>query len=176
MKAKLEVPSETRKDSYRSLVEEFLDRDEELIPFPMSFANTDFPSFLQELENCANGIGIPEGFVPHETFWLVSGDGEVVAVSNLRLQLNENLKKDGGHIGYGVRPSARKRGYANTLLAETLKKARERNIPRVLVTCYKSNIASAKTIIKNGGILDSEEWMEGHPDIMQRYWIEAQRS
>jgi len=173
MNAKLEIPSEARKDSYRALVEEFLDRDEELIPFPMSFANTDFPAFLQELEDCAIGIGVPEGFTPHETFWLVSAEGEVVAVSNLRLQLTENLKKDGGHIGYGVRPSARKRGYATILLAETLKKAQERDIFSVLVTCYKGNIASARTIIKNGGMLDSEELMEGHPDIMQRYWIKT---
>lgn len=171
MNTKLESPSEARKDSYLSMVSEFLDRREPLIPFPLRFANADFSAFIKEMEDCTKGIGIRVGFAAHETFWLVAEDSEVVAVSNLRLHLTENLKKDGGHIGYGVRPSARCRGYATTVLAETLKKARERDITKALVTCYKGNIGSAKAIIKNGGILDSEELMEGHEDIMQRYWI-----
>ena len=171
MNTKLELPNEARKDSYLSLVAEFIECGEPLIPFPMSFANTDFAAFLKEMEDCAQGIGVPDGFVPHETFWLVVDDCEVVAVSNLRLHLTESLKKDGGHIGYGVRPSTRRLGYATILLTETLKKARERGIPNTLVTCYKGNIGSAKAIIKNGGILDSEELMEGHQDIMQRYWV-----
>lgn len=167
----LESPSEARKESYLSLIAEFLEQGEPLIPFPLSFANIDFPALIREMENCAKGIGIPEGFVAHETLWLVDED-EVVAVSNLRFHLTERLKKDGGHIGYGVRPSARRRGYATILLAETLKKAKERGISKALVTCNKSNLASAKTIIKNGGVIDSEELMEGHDDVMQKYWIE----
>lgn len=170
MNTKIESPSEGRKDSYLSLVAEFLEQGEPLIPFPLSFANTDFPALIREMEDCTKGIGVPEGFAAHETFWLVDDD-EVVAVSNLRFHLTENLKRDGGHIGYGVRPSARRRGYATFLLAETLKKAQQRGIPKTLVTCYKGNVGSAKTIIKNGGVLDSEELMEGHDDVMQRYWI-----
>ena len=95
----------------------------------------------------------------------------VVGVSNLRLELNDNLRKDGGHIGYGIRPSARRRGLATLILKETLRKARERGITRALVTAEKGNIGSIKTILKNGGVFDSEELLPGYHDVMQRFWI-----
>ncbi len=173
MKTSLESPSEKWKVSYLSLVQEFRDKGESFVPFILGFPTTDFSAFLKKMEESAKGIGIPQGFVPHETFWLIADDAEVVAVSNLRHRLTESLKKDGGHIGYGVRPSARRKGYATIVLAETLKKAHERGINKALITCHKSNPGSAKTILKNGGILDSEEFMENHNEIMQRYWIKT---
>ena len=82
--------------------------------------------FSKKMEDCSNGIGIPDGFVPHETFWLIADDSEVVAVSNLRHRLTESLRKEDGHIGFGVHPSVRRRGYGTIVLAETLKKAKEK--------------------------------------------------
>ena len=156
MNYSLEKLSAKWKESYLSLIEEFQNNQEKLVPFVLQFPTDDFDAFLQIFSDAEKGIGVKEGFVPHITYWLIVDDS-VVGVSNLRLRLNESLLICGGHIGYGVRPSARKKGYATLMLKETLKKARELGIKRCLLTCDKVNAASAKTILNNGGELDSEE-------------------
>ena len=77
----------------------------------------------------------------------------------------------GGHIGYGVRPSVRRRGYATEILRLSLVEARSIGIGDVRLTCDQENIASAKSIIKNGGVLDEEAYMAEHGHVVQRYWI-----
>jgi predicted acetyltransferase len=171
LSAQLESPSLRLKDSYLSHVEEFRQRGEWPIPFPLKFPTDDFPAFLDRLEKCAQGSEIPNGFVAHETFWLVEDGVHVVGVSNLRHSLNDNLRRDGGHIGYGIRPSARRRGFATLILKLTLLKAKERGITRALVTAEKGNTGSIKTILKNGGVFDSEEKLPAYNDLMQRFWI-----
>lgn len=137
----------------------------------LKYPTDDFPAFIDRLEKCAQGSEIPNGFVAHETFWLVENGVRVVGVSSLRLSLNDNLRKDGGNIGYGIRPSARLRGFATLILKETLLKAKVRGITRALVTAEKGNTGSIKTILKNGGVFDSEELLPGYDDVMQRFWI-----
>lgn len=83
--------------------------------------------------------------------------------------MNEYLLSYGGHIGYSVRRSERKKGYATEMLKLALKECEGLGITKVLLTCDKDNIASAKTIIKNEGILENEVQEEG--GITQRYWI-----
>jgi predicted acetyltransferase len=126
---------------------------------------------LERLRQCALGSEIASGFVAHETFWLVADGGQVVAVSNLRLSLTPALRVNGGNIGYGVRPSARRQGYATTILRETLARAKARGLERVLVTAHRPNLGSVRAILNNGGILDSEELLPGQPEVLQRYWI-----
>lgn len=76
----------------------------------------------------------------------------------------------GGHIGYGVRPSARGRGLATWALSVVLDEARQLGLKRVLVTCDDTNIASARTIERNGGQLeDTRDTELGHT---RRYWID----
>lgn len=116
-------------DSYRSLVAEFLERGEELVPFPLAFDHEDFSSYLAQLDACSRGEGPAVGFVPHTTYWLVQ-DGVVVAVSNLRHRLTEGLLREGGNIGYGVRPSARRKGFATEILRRSLEEARELGLER----------------------------------------------
>jgi predicted acetyltransferase len=171
MDANLESPSARLKDSYISLVEEFRRRGEPLIPFVLKFATDDFPAFIVRLEQCSKGSEIPDGFVAHKTFWLVDANDQVLGVSNLRYSLTDSLRKDGGHIGFGIRPSARRQGFATALLRETLVKAKEIGITRALVTAHKGNTGSVRSILKNGGVLDSEELIQGHTDLMQRFWI-----
>ena len=170
MKITLEKPNLNRKDSYLLFVDECRKETTVLVPFVLKYPTDDFEAFIRVFENCENGIGLPEGFVPHVTYWLVV-DEEVVGVSNLRLRLNESLLRIGGHIGYGVKPSARRKGYATIMLRETLIKAKEYGIDLCMVTCNKENIASAKTILNNGGALDSEEYLDEIKETIQRYWI-----
>jgi predicted acetyltransferase len=163
-------PNETFQNSYRELIREFIDAGEPLIPFPLTFPNDDFPAFLSRLAAATRGEGLRPGAVAHSTFWLVA-DHEVVGVSNLRHSLTESLRREGGNIGFGVRPSARQRGYAKELLRHTLLRAGQMGLSEILLTCAKSNVASARTILSQGGIFMSEDYLEDRCEIVQRYQI-----
>jgi len=75
----------------------------------------------------------------------------------------------GGHIGYGIRPSERKKGYATKMLELALALCRQKGMEKVLLTCDKGNIGSAKTMSKNGAVLENE--VEENGKTVQRYWI-----
>ena len=158
------------RDSYLSYVVEFKENGEELVPFCIGFDNEPFDEFLEKLRNLSNGFGIPSGFVPHSTFWLID-DEQVVAVSNLRHQLTESLRREGGHIGYSVRPSMRKRGYGRAVLKITLEMAASMGIQEVLITCESTNPGSIGVILANGGVFDSEEYLPEIKGVINRYWI-----
>lgn len=78
---------------------------------------------------------------------------------------------DGGHIGDGVRPSERRKGYATEMIRLALIECRNLGFDRVLMCCNRDNIGSAKSIIKNGGVLENEI-ISKDGDIVERYWIE----
>ncbi len=99
-------------------------------------------------------------------------DSRIVGMIDLRHYLNDFLAEYGGHIGYSVRPDERRKGYASQMLALVLDEARKRGIPRVLVTCDEDNEASRRTILKNGGVFDSNTWLEAEKQTVSRYWID----
>lgn len=85
---------------------------------------------------------MPDGFVAHFTFWLEKDAKELVGVSNIRHALTPALLREGGNIGYGVRPTFRRQGLGIAILRLSLLRAAELGLARVLVTCGKQNIAS----------------------------------
>ena len=107
-------------------------------------------------------------------------DGMVVAIVNCRPSpLTDFLLQYGGSIGYSVRPSQRRKGYARETLRLTLDKCREAGEARVLITCDKDNIPSARTILANGGVLENEVSDEpslGRSNVIQRYRITLNKS
>ena len=125
---------------------------------------------LSRLADCAQGIGLPDGFVPHSTFWLVE-NGDVVGAANIRHALTPALRVEGGNIGYGIRPSARGRGLGTVVLRLAIDRARQLGLSEVLVTCGKNNVASARIIRLNGGVLGSEEYLDSRGEVIQRYLI-----
>lgn len=106
----------------------------------------------------------PAGIVHADTFW-VTQDDVVVGFLQLRHHLNERLLQVGGHIGYSIRPSHRRRGHASRALRLALGRARELGLDRVLVTCHADNPASARTIESAGGVLDDTR------AGVRRYWV-----
>ena len=167
------VPPDFRfRDAYRDCVAQFVAAGEERIPFTLGFEHDDFAAFLSRLDACARGFGLPEGFVAHSTFWLVRDGRDVVGASNIRHSLTPDLRREGGNIGYGIRPDARGNGLGHAILRQSLSRAAELGLARVLVTCASTNIASARTIVRSGGILESEEFLAHRGETVQRYWID----
>jgi predicted acetyltransferase len=113
-------------------------------------------------------IPAAEGWVHCTYRWVVEGD-EVLGSIALRHELNDFLLDAGGHIGYGIRPAARRRGLASWALGEMLGEARELGLDRVLLTCNVDNVASARTIEGKGGEL--EDVRDTELGKLKRYWI-----
>lgn len=113
---------------------------------------------------------VREGLVPSTTYMAISiNANRLIGMIDIRHWLNDYLLNFGGHIGYSIRKSERQKGYATEMLGLALKECDKLNIKKILITCYKDNIASAKTMINNGAILENEV-AEGN-QITQRYWI-----
>ena len=114
----------------------------------------------------------PETYVPATTFFGVrESDGRIIGILDVRHELSGGLIKYVGNVGYSVRPTERKKGYATVMLKLALDYCLELGLIRALITCNKENIASARVIVKNGGLLENEIPEEGKDKIIQRYWI-----
>lgn len=118
-----------------------------------SMSDSDFKDYLVRSVNISRGIGLETAWVPQTKFWLIV-DGRPVGIGKLRHYLNDNMRENGGHIGYCIRPSERGKGIGIILLCELLKKARELHIPRALIICNETNTASRRVIENNGGKLE----------------------
>ena len=132
-----------------------------------------YGQWLQKVYQDMDLANIPEGRVPAYTcFYVRERDGCLVGMISIRLALNDFLRKEGGHIGYCIRPSERGKGYGTQMLREALKFCRPIGLNRLLLVCDKSNLASAKVIQSCGGILETECRSELCQEILQRYWID----
>ena len=110
-------------------------------------------------------------YVPSSLYYAYDDERNImVGAVNIRHYLNDKLMFDGGHIGDGVRPSERRKGYATKIIALALDECKKLGIDKVLITCNKDNIGSKKSIINNGGILENEVIDEDGEKVL-RYWI-----
>ena len=124
-----------------------------------------FADFVAYLEaDTLPETGRPAGHVPQSTWWLVEGS-EYLGRISLRHELTDWLREYGGHIGYEVRPSARRRGHATRMLRLVLPHVAALGIDPVLVTCDEDNVASTKVIEAAGGVLEDVR------GIKRRYWV-----
>ena len=128
----------------------------------------DFDYYLKNLEVQENN---DQGLVPSSVFFCLDEEKNIMlGAIDIRHYLNDYLLNYGGHIGDGIRPSERRKGYATKMIALALKEWKNLGINRVLMICDKTNIGSAKSIINNGWVLENEIIDNGK--ILQRYWIE----
>ena len=135
---------------------------------PLDTPTRGFASYVQML--LAREQAVPKGFVTDTVYWAIR-DGEMVGRISIRHELNEALRKEGGHTGYIVRPSVRKQGIATEMLRQILLTDRARSIGRLLVTCDEDNLASEKAIRKNGGILENVIEFGAGQQRTKRFWI-----
>lgn len=167
----LTKPSVILKEEYLSFYKEWIESGETIVPWVIEKDPSNFEEMVQFLMDNEKGVNIPDGWVPDSTYWLLNNEKRIIGAVNIRHQLTELLFNSGGHIGYGIRPSERRKGYATKLLSLSLEKAKELGIKKVLVVCDKTNLGSLKVITNNNGIPDSD-FVEDDGNIVKRFWIE----
>ncbi len=146
------TPDKTYEDSFKNYIKEL--GSEERYPYPLDIPADDFEKYVETLHNYSQGKDLPDWLVPNTTFWLIF-NSEIVACSHVRHQLNSELIQAGGHIGLGVRPSFRGRGFSNLLLDLTIQQARAMGIKEIHIHCFENNLASKQMIQNAGGLLTS---------------------
>jgi predicted acetyltransferase len=162
-------PDAGRQDELLAMMDEFAtDRIDGGAMGALSVAElrdpTAFRGWVDMLGRHEQGEGVAEDLVPSSSRW-VEEEGRLVGFVSLRHRLNAYLLDQGGHIGYAVRPTARRRGLATAATALVLQECRRRGIDPVLITCDDDNAASATVIERNGGVL--EDVRRGK----RRYWV-----
>ncbi len=131
----------------------------------------DFGAYLRRIAEGRRTEDLPPGRVPGTEFWLEEA-GRIVACVRLRFWLTPELEREGGHVGYDVRPSMRRRGYGTAVLRLALPLVRQHGIQRVCITCDADNIGSRKIIERNGGVLAGEEISPDSGKLVWQYWID----
>ena len=147
--------------------EEFL-LNNEIIQGAANMTALSIPEWVQFTENTKYKESVTPGFVTAHTFFALDND-KIVGVINGRHELNDYLLNFGGHIGYSVRKSERRKGYGKKMLIYTSEFLFSLGLDKVLITCDKNNTASRRTIESCGGILENELIEETRTTL--RYWI-----
>lgn len=141
---------------------------EKIVPY--AIRKNDYRDFAHYLENLEIKKET-DGRVPDSTFFCLDEERDIfVGAVNIRHYLTEAMRLNSGHIGDGVRPSERRKGIATKMIGLALMECRKLGIRKVLMVCDKKNIGSAKSIRRNGGVLENEVIVNGITE--QRYWIE----
>lgn len=149
---------------------EFIENNELIVQGAAGLLQDDVEIWILERELYKNKNTLPnKNFVPAHTFIAIV-ENKIVGIINIRHELNDFLLNFGGHIGYSVSPSERRKGYAKEMLRRSLEFAfTHLKLKKVLITCDSENVASIKTIISCGGILENQVKEENR--ITNRYWI-----
>lgn len=170
MTLSLKIPDETNREDVLEFAQEFLAESPDHIPGAPSLAKSkSYEDWLKTVQRDIDTPGI--GRVRATQYiGIREEDGKVIGVIQLRHSLNNHLLNEGGHIGYSVRPSERRKGYASIMLDLCLSKAKELSIDKVLITCDVDNVGSAAVITKAGGMLEDIRDI-GDGIRKKRYWV-----
>lgn len=172
---KLTFPNPKYKDKAMRFINEFYEYDSEINGsggLDRYLKDGTYEEWLEKVTADIDIANIPSPRVPALTyFYIRDDDDEIIGMINLRLALNDFLREEGGHIGYCVRPTARRRHYATDMLDEALRVYDTLCINEVIISCDKSNIASAKVIRNCGGELSAEFYSENFGAVIQRYVV-----
>jgi predicted acetyltransferase len=175
----LEKPLLQHKAEYEIMMEEWINYGGRIHPGALkNYYNNNplnkvtYEKWLKWIEDDRHIETCPKGTVPQDLYFLVNENKVILGGITIRHYLDEKYTKNGGHFGVGIRPSERLKGYASKMIELALIIAKnEYGIKKILYTCDKDNIGSAKAIQNNGGrFLD--EIIEDDGNTIQRYSIE----
>ncbi len=170
MKLVLKELNENQENEFREFLKSF--DGEKIVPMAIDIKDKTFSEYLKHLHTMKTDP--PRLLVPATTLFLQNEEtGEILGAIDIRHFLNDGLLTFGGHIGYGVKKEARGQKLAGTMLKMAKPILENLNLEEVLICCDKENIASAKTIIASGGVLEDErKKIENGKDVItQRYWL-----
>lgn len=178
----LELPSIGRKNDALEYIEEFYEYGSEIHGTgSLDRALKKGKTYEEWLDNNIKlhdeSYALENGLVPSYTYFFVrEADNRIVGMIDLRLGLNEYLRNFGGHIGYSIRPTERRKGYNKINLYLVLQEAQRYNLDKVLITCADSNEGSKKTILSLGGDYEKNTFDESDNETMELYWIDVNYS
>ncbi len=177
----LEEPSLERKDEIIEYLDEFVKYNSNINGTGSLDKIYDGYTFEEALERCLNmkneWYAKSINRVPGKTFLLIrKDDNKIVGTINIRWNLSEKMLKFGGHIGYGIRPTERRKGYNKIQLYLVLLEAQKLNLDKVMLDCSVHNLGSDKTIKALGGILERCELDESDNTMTNVYWINVDES
>lgn len=146
-------PELTDKDILQEYLREHRRNNEVSLSASLGLTSCEYTDWVEKIR--ANASTGDEAW-GKSRLYLCFDDERLIGLLSIRYELPEALANRYGHIGYGVRPSERKKGYATAMLRHALAVCRENGLDKVILGCYRDNLASAKTIEKNGGVLTEE--------------------
>ncbi len=162
------LPEMSDKNILQEYMQEHYDNKETGISASLGLPVLEYADWVEKIQR--NALDGDEEW-GKSLLYLCFDNNKLIGLLSIRYELPENLTEIYGDIGYGVRPSERNKGYATAMLGYALSVCKEKEKDKVLLGCYKDNIASAKTILKNGGVLieENDNYNEGR--ISQYYLI-----
>lgn len=176
MKLTLVKPDLMYYDQYNEMMAEWRDSRTQIAPWfldePFDRIE-DYARLVRMLDDCEHGI-VDQRFAATSSYFVTDENGRLVGAASLRHYLTVEGLRSWGHIGYGIRPSERRKGYAFRTLQLMLEQAREKKIRKVLIGVHEGNVGSWKTVEKCGGILENTVRIEGNDEPIRRYWIDNQ--
>lgn len=166
----LEFPAEKHRTAYDDMLSEWRTAEKPTSPGKL-FAGRDFDEFLAIVQR---DVTEPDpAKVPSQLYFLAESDSpKLLGAIQIRHHIDHpNLIETGGHIGYGICPSERRKGYARKMLGLAIAEAKNIGLSDLLITCKDANVGSWKTIESNGGVFERIATDEGH--LARRYWIKV---
>lgn len=168
----LTEPSEVYAEQIGEYRQEFLDAGSSMDGCGPLRKCEDPITYISECRKCTVPETLPEGLVIATQFLYVrKSDDCVVGMIQVRHYFNDYLSRFGGHIGYSVKPSERRKGYATSMLHAVLSYCKEIGFDKILIACLDGNTGSEKTILNNGGIYESTVYEPGKNRGLKRFWI-----
>ncbi len=169
---KLVKYSEVLELQYISYISEWESTGEKVTPHSSGRRGRSFEDMMHYWEYEGTDAIRGQGYVPATLYFMVNDDNRIIGAAHLRHELNDDLREYGGHIGYGIRPSERRKGYATLQLKMMIDMLKVIGYTNIMLTCDDDNIGSFRTIEKNGGVLKDK--VQNHKGMGRRYWISLQ--
>lgn len=173
----LAKPDLTFFEQYNDMMAEWTESHTQIAPWfldkPIATIE-EFAELVRLLDNCEHEI-VDKRFATTSSYFVIDENGKLIGATSLRHYLTVEGYRTWGHIGYGVRPGERRKGYAVQMLKMMLELAQEKKIYKVLIGVHDSNIGSWKTVEKCGGVLENTVFISNDEEPIRRYWIDMQK-